>query len=151
MHKFPLKRQLKQFQNGNYNGIYRIMIATCIVSLLPIVSRNWQINKRFLFYPSQIMTHSSHNCTKLGKQSPLCAFGLFIISLHYVLQCILTSSYHVEKPDKMLLHDWVTYILHHPVSYLILLSNLCIWLNRMNFFARAKCKLCLRWRLHTSL
>lgn len=126
MHKFMFKTTaktiLKWQLQWNISDYDRYMY-----NFRSIVSTNWQINKRFLisFLPNH-NPYSSYNCTKLGKESPLCVFGLFVISLHYVLQYILASAHRVETHNQMLLHDWVTYILLHPVSYLIVLSNLCI-------------------------
>lgn len=54
---------------------------------------------------------------KIGKRiSPFCIYVVSPTTLHHVLQCTLTSAYHVKKHEKMSLRDWFTYKFDRSVS-----------------------------------
>lgn len=45
----------------------------------------------------------------------LCVCGLPSISLHYVLDCLLTTYYHFKKYRNMAIPDWINYVSECPV------------------------------------
>ena len=49
---------------------------------------------------------------RIGKRSsPLCICGQLSTSLHYILECPLTSTFHIRKDPNLTLSAWFSYIL----------------------------------------
>ena len=54
---------------------------------------------------------------KINKSpSPFCICGKYSDSLHYILDCPLTSRFHVRKDPNVPISHWISFIIKNPNS-----------------------------------
>lgn len=82
---------------------------------LPKVKTNYQITNRYLhIFLTNHGPFQQHLYDINKRDSPLCICGSPSTSLHYILDCTLTSHFHIKKHPHMSLSDWWTYVEERP-------------------------------------
>lgn len=75
------------------------------------VDLNYQITNRYLhIFLTNHGPFQEHLYNINKRDSPLCICGSPSTSLHYILNCTLTSTYHIKKHPQMSLRSWWRYV-----------------------------------------
>ena len=108
-----LKYQLKQNFFLQWQNIWTTSEkGRFTFNFFPKVSTSLQIvNRELIIFLSNHGPFQSY-LHRIGKRSsPLCICGQNSTSLHYILVCPLTSTYHTKKDPNIPLSAWISYIL----------------------------------------
>lgn len=110
--KFKLKHQLLTLWQQRWD---MSTVGTYTKQFLPHVSTNFFISNRAIILFLTNHGPFQEHLFKINRSgSPDCVCGQLSSSLHYVLECTLTSTYHIRKAPSISLNSWLIHILANP-------------------------------------
>ena len=111
--KYKLRQELlEEWQNRwDYSEVGRYTF-----NFFPKISTERLIYNRYLYlFLTNHGPFQSHRYQIGVSDSPNCICGKYSTSLHYILDCDLTSTFHTKKNSEQTYSNWINYVLERPV------------------------------------